>query len=516
MKRNAFRTVLLALLCAASPLAAAPAATLPDPAALKAMSDEQLGKGFMDALQGQPTRSCEAALYSEELKRRGKFNPATVWIMHAMRADCQRMDGKPGAALASFTAAEAAMGDDVPPDLRMSIEADTVRLAAFSRDWDAFKTHSLHVAERGWPEEFAGLDPEISNITFWQSPQANRDQIAVAFARSSAFSSLPEKLQTSFVTAAVKPLLASGEKDRALALALHKPDPETMLDQLINREYEFLWPQLAEAAGPRLSLILPRTVARAESEHKAAPGNDEKLSQLALAYLAARRFDDVVRLANGFDHSEKAMRSLGEHKAWTLNAAVTALDQLGRRGEGDALFDALVASPLKDRGWLVNFVINRADRLVTQGRWALALPAAEKAVEVAATHGSPYARQIAAADRYCAAIKLNPARAELAGWWDQIAKSWADNVGSAIQAAQCKGDDAAARRFIADGLADGEARPQLLRTLQPREAQFFRDEGNMFAEPRLLLEGQAELQAQFARYGRTLPPDLMPSGPATK
>jgi hypothetical protein len=163
-----------------------------------------------------------------------------------------------------------------------------------------------------------------------------------------------------------------------------------------------------------------------------------------------------------------------------------------------------------ERGWVVNFAINRADRLVGQGRWKEALPAAEWAVKVAERHGSAYAREVAAVDRYCAAIKLDPARAELPAWLAQIAQNAKDNIGAAIQAAQCKGDTAAARKFIREGLLDLKTRPSTLRALQPAAFALYRDEANMFAEPRLLLEGDAALKALFRKHGRELPANLLP------
>src|SRR5690606_19428635 len=94
---------------------------------------------------------------------------------------------------------------------------------------------------------------------------------------------------------------------------------------------------------------------------------------------------------------------------WALNIEAYALDALGRREEADAVFDQLATLPADEHYWVVNFVINRASRLVGQGRWEEGLAATELSRSVAAEYGSTYARMLVARDRACALQRLGRA-----------------------------------------------------------------------------------------------------------
>lgn len=383
--------------------------------------------------------------------------------------------------------------------------------AALEKNTAAIERHMAHISQRNLPAEFSSAYVELWQFALRQLSQDAAGQVALGFVRAGNFAVLPEDLQRNFSSRAVRPALKAGDNKLAVELSTRFTNPYSMIGELIDRDYEAIWPELAEAAGPHMAKVLAAQVEESRQAADGAPGDREKLSDLVAALVMSGQFAEAIKAAAKVDHSPRAARSYVQHDAWAINYETGALDRLGRTKEADALFDRIATlAPGKERGWVVNFAINRADRLLGMSRWAEALPAAELAVKVATDHGSAYAKEDAAATRFCAAYKLDPARSELAVWWTQVEAGWKDNVGGAVVAAQCKGDLATARRFLRDGLEDPNQRNTVLRLLQPVGFDLYRDAPGVFDQPGKLIEDDPELAALFEKYGRKLPAELLP------
>ena len=507
--RIACKLLLVATALISGPLLAQQKTT---PVDLAALTNEQLNEKVRAS--GTDVQSvCRSVVYSDELARRRPVN-AMVGFAAYRRGLCAWHSKRSTDALREFEFAEGLNGSKVSKETRAELEFMLVVSAVRTENWAALEEHALHMTGRDDPQEFAGFKDDLWQYVLFKAPLASRGKIALAFVRARSFGKLKETLQSLLADQAVKPALAESDAALAFALATREPSPYSMVSMLIDRDYAPLWPQLEAKAGPELGKELAANLTQAERDLAAAPGDLEKLTAVVQAQLWLNQPAAALALAQKIDHSPAAFATKGEHFGWLINVEVKALDLLGRSGEADGLFDQLAAldPETENRDWLVNFVINRADRLVGQGRWALALPASQLAVAVAAKHGSAYAREDSAASRYCAGIKLDAQRAELVSWWSEVEAGRLANIGSAVQAAQCKGDDGAARRFLREGLENEDAREQVLRLLQTRAVDFYRDEGNMFIEPRLLLQSDPALMALFHKYGRELPKEFEPTG----
>ena len=498
----------LALLTAAKEPAAAPTAE-----SVAAMPDADLVTNYRKLAAKDPRTPdalCLISLYSTELaKRRNSSELSSAAALQ--RGMCSYAKGALKEALAEFEQAEGLSPVGAEWRLRGEIDSLAISAAVDAKDWNAFSEHALHVVNRKAPDEYARLNRRFWSYALNQSGKAHAGPIAVAFLDSEAFDALPEALQISIIYRGIKPLIAQGDFQKAADAAQRWPNPYSSIRMLIDHDYQAIWPQLEAFVGPRNQKVSAAYLERARADRSANPNDDEKLSELVLASLMNGDYAGAIAVAAALDHSSKAIERASEHKIWALNYEAWALDRLGRQTEADAIFEKIGTLSPQGRGWVVNFAVNRAERLVALGLWRRALPAAELAVQVAAENGSPYAQAAAAADRYCAAIKLNPARAELPAWWAEIEKGWKANSSSAVQAALCKEDIPSARRFIAEGLVDPDTRESILTLLQPEGFSLFRDTPGVTGNPATLLDGDPDLKALFDKYGRTLPAALMPN-----
>lgn len=482
---------------------------------LAAMGDKQLDaeldKALADESGNMYARHCRiAALAGEAQRRGGKIRPTALALSEGF---CAMHHKDYALATKRLARLEELGSEDDNPEYREALDSLILTAASNAKDLEAFELHARHISDRNWPGEFSRLDLDTWSYRLHRLGDAEvGGRVALRFVEARSYPYLPEDLRKMFAFRAVRPAIKAGKAQLAGDLALRDPSAYSLLGMLIDRDYEAIWPRLESAAGAHLETILAAELATAREQARLAPDDRSKRNALARSLLFTRDYAGVVALAAKVDRSPASVETMSEDDAWLLNNEVRALDFLGRRADADAVFDLIgTLDPDRNkRGWVVNFAINRADRLVGQGRWKEAMPAAEQAVSVSARYGSPYAKEVAAVDRYCAAIKLDPKRAELAAWWAEIAKNFKDNIGAAIQAAQCKGDTAMARTFIREGLIDIETRQSTLRALQPRAFDLYRDEANMFDEPRLLLHGDPALQALFRKYGRELPAPLLP------
>jgi tetratricopeptide (TPR) repeat protein len=494
------------LLCTAPLLIGAknPAASPAD------MTERQLIEAA-DRSEDDLAAACRSLVYTDELERR-RADPGSRGLAARRRGVCAWHSKRYADAVRELQVAESVFGPDDPAKLRGATDLMLMLSASELKDWPAMERHALHVAKRNDAGEFADLDFDLWRFFLFAMPPAERGRIAIAFARTPAFGELETRVRGLMAHQAVKPALAAGDQRLALKLATFEPDPTGLVRMLIDRSYTPIWPQLAAHVGPKLGKELTANLTKAESELAATPDDLQKLGTVVRAQLFLNRPAEAVAIADRASRATDAFTDPDEHFGWLIDAEVMALDMLGQTKDGGELYNQLVAAGPEDgRGWMVNFAINRADRLIRHGRWAEALPAAELAVTIAAEYGSLYAKEVAAVDRYCAAVKLDPKRTELAAWWAEIEAGRLANIGSAVQAAKCKGDDAAAKSFFRDGLSNADSRAQALMLMQTPDVSSYRDEGNMFAEPRLLFLADPALMALFNRYGRILPEALTPS-----
>lgn len=478
----------------------------------EALDDAQLGQ-VVAQLAGETegkelAAACRVVPYFDELERRRKEDKLSAGAAF-YRGLCHIGRNKPAEALLQFARIEQLMPVSGEGDLLSVVDGMSLYAAANLKDWKSFAEHAGHIVARNDPNEFPRLETRLVTSAFSFGERAQVDGLAVAFVRASSFARLPVELRQNLSYRAARSLARSGDMDLARRLVAGIGNPSTIVSMLADREFAAFWPDLDKRAVPHLRSVLDGHVDTARAKLASNPADMDAFGSLVSALVVAGRYREAVDLAKKIDHSPAGLEKIVEGQAWALNAEVKALDRLGRPHDADRVFDALNALDWESRSWMVNFAINRADRLVGQGRWQEALRAADHAVAVAEKQGSPYAKEVALVDWLCAVRGSDPMR-DVSERWAVIEKNWKDNIGSAVQAAMCVGDRARAVRFLRDGLNDVQTRSQTIVLLQPKEADLFRDADFMIDEPRTLLNSDRELRAAFDLYAREIPLDLLP------
>jgi tetratricopeptide (TPR) repeat protein len=216
----------------------------------------------------------------------------------------------------------------------------------------------------------------------------------------------------------------------------------------------------------------------------------------------------TIELARRWQARAERGVTIEEGDAWALNIQAYAHDSLGQTGSADAVFEQLAAVDADQHYWVVNFVINRASRLVGQGRWSEGLTATELARTVAETQGTVYAKALIARDRACALQKLGRAE-EAAVELAYLRENWREGVGSAVEGLLCHGQRDEAVGLLLQALRDDQLRSLALSAfIQPELDLFY--SASILPTARSLLEDRPELATELARHVRPIPQAYIP------
>ncbi len=282
-------------------------------------------------------------------------------------------------------------------------------------------------------------------------------------------------------------------------------DPSSYTDLLTFREFEAFWPQIEERAGPNLAAVGADNIAKTRNRLTNAPRDRDRFSAAAYALQFHGDFEAAITLAQSWREREERGLALEEGDAWALNIQAYAYDSLGRPDRADAVFDELAAIDPEENYWVVNFVINRASRLVGQGRWAEGLEAAQLARSVP---GSPYAEMIVAKDHACALRQLGRAD-EAVSELDFLRENSEQSVHLTAVGLLCLGLREEAAQLLLVALRDEVTRDSAIAALEAAELDLFYTQ-SMLPKPRDLMAEYPELAAEFAVHARDLPERLIP------
>lgn len=362
-------------------------------------------------------------------------------------------------------------------------------------------------------KQLSEFDPE----RFWQGARMINtqgasdafDDLMLEWIDSRRLSILPADLQGGVSRNALEAAIRQGRTDMAPQLLATIRYPSTYVDLLASRKYEPVWPLVAERAGPHLDRITDEYAFWALGRLENHSEDRDRFSDAAHALHFAGRFEEAIALAQQWREREGAMESIEEGDGWALNIEAYANDALGRRKKADAIFDQLAELDPEEHPWVVNFVINRASRLVGQERWEEGLEAAGLARTVAAKWGSPYARMIVARDHVCALMALGRSD-EIAPDLAYLRENAAEFYPLAAQALQCAGAPGEATALLLEGIRDERYRAGVVSALQPSAFDLFYTPSQL-PEQRDLLDTSAELRAAFERYARLVPEEFIPT-----
>lgn len=260
----------------------------------------------------------------------------------------------------------------------------------------------------------------------------------------------------------------------------HITSPYGYTTMLPDRLYEPIWPQIERHAGPNLAIILGRYLQEKKSIFDLDPDDADKKQDYGHALLFAAHFEELIALAGTIDHGDSAVQNWGEQDGWLLNLEAYAHDALGNTDAADRIFDQFLDIEHRpgENGWVVNFVINRASRLVGQKRWEEGLAAAQVAGEVSNASGSAFANMLVRQSKLCALHGLGRS-AEAQVILSEIEENQDDALVVAAEALLCAGERERAATLVIKGLQDEDKRGGMLEALQKPEFELFYSESSL-------------------------------------
>lgn len=323
-----------------------------------------------------------------------------------------------------------------------------------------------------------------------------------------------DNLQEIFARSRIYVAVTAGELPDARAAVAGITNPVDLVEMLGMRKFEPVWPELQDRAGAGFGRILPEYRDTALARHAASPDDIDLLQQAAHALYYAGDYARLIALVDAATSHADLAQTLQEDEAWALNLKAYSLDALGRRGEADAVLDFLAEHSDRDAGWAVNFVINRASRLVGQERWEEGLEAARLAKSVADVQGSPYAKMLVARDHACALTALGRLD-EAAEYIAFLRDNSNDDPGLAAVGMLCAGREDEAATLVIGALRDEAERETIISRFQPEETQLFYTPSEL-PELLSLLETRPEVQAEFEKHARIIPEEFYPAPAAAR
>ncbi len=498
----ATRLLLGVLACAASTSLLAQT-----PSEFGSLSDKEISARFDEALTRDPRNFCEeiSPLLGEMLKR-----PAFSHITNAQKLSS---DFQCAVASESWAVAHALMIEIEQMSGRSFGTAGFYVSRYAENDVDAAK-RLLTLASAGDSTQIREIADEEYYYFFRDLDERNQHDLALTTAL--ALADLPSAASISpDITSFVAKTVIDGEArkgrfDRSVELLGRLREPSTITTLLSARRFEPIWPEIERTAGDNLATIINDRVAADRVRFAADTNNRKAFQQLAHSLHFAGKFEDVIVHVSSFgDGAEEILRATSED-AWALNVKAYALDVLGRESEAEALFDHLVAIPYnpETNGWLVNFAINRASRLLELGKLEKGLQAANLAEQIASKSGSPYAKMLVRRDKVCALEGLQR-QGEASAIIAAIVEHRKESYEAAATAMICAGQPDRAAQFVIEALNDPSASDGMANTLQSSGFQLFYTQSRIPTLRDALLM-RPDVRAAYDRVARDIPDRFVP------
>lgn len=368
----------------------------------------------------------------------------------------------------------------------------------------------------GDPQELQELNPDLAFFAMRAARADGLDteieRISGSAARAGALDFVQPVLRASLAANAMATAADDTDLARRLFIAIDQPEPYAEL--LALRSYEALWPLAEERVGLHYRDITAAFRTRAKAAFEAEPKNADALNDFTHALYYEGDFEGAIALVDSALDRADLAETLEEQEAWALNIKAYSLDALGRVEEADAVFDLIGSVGDEPESWRVNFVINRASRIVGQGRWEVGLPAAELAGQFAETHGTPYARALTLRDRICALEALGRG-SEALPLVERLRAEAKDRVDLLAVGLMCLNRDDEAAQLVIAALDDQKQRPILVEALQDEAMDLFYTR-SIIRQPRDMMATHPELMQAFLKYARLIPGEYYPAASLTR
>ena len=362
-------------------------------------------------------------------------------------------------------------------------------------------------------EQLGKLGPDSTWALFRmvtkQNKQDELEDFSLRLADRNLIGALNTELQSGVAMRALVSAVRIGRPEAAKSLLAYIRSPRSYVNMLGDRGYEAAWPEIEAAAGENLRIVGDAYVEWSLARLDTNSSDRDRFSDAAHSLHFAGRYQEAIDLAQSWRERADALDQIEEGDAWAMNIQAYAYDALGRRSEADAVFDQLAKLDPEEHDWVVNFVINRASRLVGHGRWEDGLEAAALARTVADKHGSTYAKMIVANNHACALSKLGRG-AEAEKEFTFLRENLADGTALAIGALLCAGKREEAVQTTLDALADDGMRDSLIEDMQHAKFDLFYTP-SILPKAHDLMVGNAEIRAVFELYARDIPDRFTPT-----
>lgn len=286
--------------------------------------------------------------------------------------------------------------------------------------------------------------------------------------------------------------------------------PYSYITILADKSYEPIWPQIEQHVGANMANILGSYLREKKSAFELNPGDTKKKQEYGHALMFSGRFEEVIALAGTIDHSNAGSQNWDEEDGWLLNLEAYALNALGDTEAADRILDqfGFIDHQPEKNDWLVNFVINRALRLVDQRRWEEGLAAVQIAEEIAQKSGSPYANMLIRQGKLCALHGLDRS-GEAKALLSEIVEHQDDSLTVAAQALLCVGERERAAELVVKGLQDDNKKDRMIEDLQKPEFELFYDDSSL---PSIHgeLRNHPDVAKLFDELARDIPEEYIP------
>jgi hypothetical protein len=297
--------------------------------------------------------------------------------------------------------------------------------------------------------------------------------------------------------------IRAGDVRGARALAPKIVVPSLSYDLLTRKEFEPLWADIEQSAGPRLEKQWSAYLTGTRQRWVASKSSDA-VQEYVSALSAADQYDAVI-----LDFYPLLMGELDSVKdaglVYVAPQVASALARKGRWDDVDKLFDHVQAIwPLGSGPFALNISSNWAQNLLVAGKADHALMKMDGTIaEATRLQVNPDALSLMHQVRACILHQM--------GRDKEAIEARVSGLGGALpadaaRAYLCTGDVAGARQALLDGLSDEERRSNVIGFVQPMSP--LRIPGEYSAKQDAMLDqlhSDPEIIAEVQKYGRILP-----------
>jgi hypothetical protein len=362
-------------------------------------------------------------------------------------------------------------------------------------------------------EQLAKMPPKAVFAGFEALRRAGMKDELGAFslevAKSDTFAALADDERTTFAIWALYSAAKAGDVQAVKVLLPFQSYPDTYISMLKWRDYEKAWPVIEENGGDHLVSVVNADITTTRARYEKNPKDSARFKDLATALYFGGHFVETEELVGGWRRSHD-LANIEEDDAWAMNTEALALDALGRRTEADVIMDRLAAYDLDKISWVPSFAINRASRLVAEGRLDEGLAATKRARQATDKHGTPYAKMQVASVRTCALYGLGRG-AEAAAELDYLRANGAEAIEAAAQGLLCAKLDGEAADLLSKAIDDKDLRYQALNSFPGPQFDLFMPVADIPSLGAFILAHPA-LREKALRFVRVIPDRFIPLG----